>query len=150
MDHQDRLTLVTTILTEYASGVDPLDAVAKQHGITGKTVREWAVEYEDVGSLYARARLISAGALEDAVIETANACTAETYQADNVKINSYKWAAAKRAPKDYGDTVKHEVGGSVQVLHLDALRAPRAIQASATVVPALLESGETVTSEDEK
>lgn len=123
--HADKYDRVTAILSEYASGSDSLDTVAKRHSTTGKSVRQWAVEDAVIGEAYARARHISAGALEDAALDVANASTAESYQSDRIRIDTYKWAAAKRHPKEYGDKVQHDTTITVAQLHIDALRAPR-------------------------
>ena len=131
-----RLATVETILSEYASGSESLDTVAKRHSCTGKSVRQWAVEHPSIGEVYARARLVSAGALEDAALDVANASTAESYQSDRIRIDTYKWAAAKRHPREYGDKVQHDTTITVAQLHIDALRAPR-ITAQATVTQQL-------------
>ena len=110
------LELATRILEEYASGSEPLDTVAKRHGTTAKTVRQWSVSDRAIGAVYAHARTISAGALEDAAIEVANACTPESYQSDRVKIDTYKWAAAKRHPKEYGDKVEVQQDTTLRVV----------------------------------
>lgn len=125
-------TTLATVLSEYASGSEPLDTVARRYGTTGKTLRQRATEDAEFGALYARARIISAGALEDEALTVARASTAETYGADRVLIDTLKWAAAKRYPKEYGDRVTQDVNVIVEQLHLDALRAPR-VTATATL-----------------
>jgi hypothetical protein len=40
-----------------------------------------------------------------------------------VRIDTLKWAAAKRRPKEYGDKQQVEVSGGIEHLHLDALRS---------------------------
>ena len=129
-----RLATVETILSEYASGSESLDTVAKRHRCTGKSVRQWAVEHPSIGEVYARARLVSAGALEDAALDVANASTAESYQSDRIRIDTYKWAAAKRHPKEYGDKVQHDSTVTVRnaVILMPAETLP-AIAATATL-----------------
>ena len=41
--------------------------------------------------------------MDDLILDTANDCTAETAQADKVKISAYQWRASKLKPKVYGD-----------------------------------------------
>ena len=50
-----------------------------------------------------RAREWQADYMDDLILETANDCTAETAQADRVKIGAYQWRAARLKPKVYGD-----------------------------------------------
>ena len=90
--------------------------------------------------VYARARVASAEALEAEALAIASGSTAESYQADRLRVDTLKWAAAKRNPRVYGDSVKHEHTGSiVGELHLAALQAPRvrATIPQSDAVPAL-------------
>ena len=93
--------------------------------------------------VYARARVASAEALEAEALAIASGSTAESYQADRLRIDTLKWAAAKRNPRVYGDSVKHEHTGSiVGELHLAALQAPRLVAAvTQPVTVPLLGSG---------
>ena len=88
---------------------------AKRVGCTAKAIRQWALSGADNGALYARARVISAGALEDEIIEIARASTATSYQQDRLLVDSLKWAAAKRDPARYSDRVLREATGTVTV-----------------------------------
>lgn len=76
------------------------------------TVYRWTVQNEEFCNMYARARVVSASAFEDKVLERADGVKPETAAADNVAINAYKWAAAKRAPKVYGDKITQEHTGA--------------------------------------
>ena len=53
-------------------------------------------------------------------METANACTPATAQADRVKISAFQWRAAKLKPKVYGDKAEVAMtganGGPVQTV----------------------------------
>jgi hypothetical protein len=40
--------------------------------------------------------------MDDLILDTANDCTAETAQADKVKIGAYQWRAGRLKPKVYG------------------------------------------------
>ena len=139
-----RLATVETILSEYASGSESLDTVAKRHRCTGKSVRQWAVEHPSIGEVYARARLVSAGALEDAALDVANASTAESYQSDRIRIDTYKWAAAKRHPREYGDKVQHDSTVTIRnaVIMMPQEHIPDAVME--VVTPQALSSGEDV------
>lgn len=127
------------VLTDYATGSEPLDTCAKRHGTTAKTLRQWAVEDADAGALYARARHISAGALEDEALTVARRSTAESYGADRVLIDTLKWAAAKRYPKEYGERQETQVNVSLAGLHLDAMRR---VTATAAIVAPQLTQGD--------
>ena len=56
--------------------------------------------------------------MDDLILETANACTPATAQADRVKISAFQWRAAKLKPKVYGDKAEVAMtglnGGPVQ------------------------------------
>lgn len=67
------------------------------------TVFRWLNKNADFAAKYARAREIQADHMDDLVLETAEGCTSETAQAARVKIDAYKWRAAKLRPKVYGD-----------------------------------------------
>ena len=98
-------------------------SASKAEGVTRSAVWEWARKHADLGDMYARARDASADALAEEALEVARASTSETYGADRVRIDTLKWAAAKRRPKEYGDKQSIEVSGGIEHLHLDALRS---------------------------
>jgi hypothetical protein len=69
------------------------------------------------------------------ILETANACTPATAQADRVKISAFQWRAAKLKPKIYGDKAEIAVTGadrgpvqSVTVSVTDPIEAARVYQ----------------------
>ena len=82
------------------------------------TVFRWMDENPDFASRYARARMLQADLMDDLILETANACTPATAQADRVKISAFQWRAAKLKPKVYGDKAEVAMtgpnGGPVQ------------------------------------
>ena len=120
-----------------ATGTDT-DKAAQAAGTTAKTLRQWAADDAELGALYARARIASAGALEDEAIRAARSSTAESYGADRVLIDTLKWAAAKRYPKEYSDKASVERTVNIGSLHLEALQAPR------TTVRTSISSGQPV------
>lgn len=67
------------------------------------TVVRWFENHPSFEAKYARARQWQAHYMDDLVYDTADACTAETAQADKVKIGAYQWRAARLLPKVYGD-----------------------------------------------
>jgi hypothetical protein len=75
------------------------------------TVFRWMDENPDFASRYARARMLQADLMDDLILETANACTPATAQADKVKIAAFQWRASKLMPKVYGDKTEVAVAG---------------------------------------
>jgi hypothetical protein len=61
---------------------------------------------------YAAARATGAEAMADEVIELGRAATSENAAAIRVRVDTVKWAAAKFAPKRWGDRVTTEVTGA--------------------------------------
>ena len=72
----------------------------------------WQDEDAEFDTKCARAREWQGDYMDDLILETANACTSETAQADRVKISAYQWRASKLAPKKYGEKVTQEMVGA--------------------------------------
>lgn len=121
--NEDKLDLITRAAELIATGV-LVSVAAKSVGVTDKTLRQWAANDPQCGDVYRRAREISAGALEDEALLIARSATADSYAADRLRIDTLKWAAAKRHAREYGDKVQHDTTVNVGTLHIDALRAP--------------------------
>jgi hypothetical protein len=99
------------------------------------TVFRWMDNNSDFASMYARARMLQADLMDDLILETANACTPATAQADKVKIAAYQWRASKLMPKLYGDKTEVAVTGangrpvqSVALVTNDPIEASKAYQ----------------------
>ncbi|MCA0318214.1 MAG: hypothetical protein LCH88_09110 [Proteobacteria bacterium] len=75
-----------------------------------QTVLNWLAKDDAFSARYARAREIQGDAMDERILEVADACTPETAQADRVKIMAYQWRASKLAPKKYGEKVTLEGG----------------------------------------
>lgn len=75
------------------------------------TVLRWLDVDEAFAAKYARAREMQADYMDDLILETAETCKADTAAADRVKIDAYKWRAAKLRPKVYGDKIDLTSGG---------------------------------------
>lgn len=72
------------------------------------TVCRWLDANEDFRKQYARARTLSAEALEAEVLhEVRTAETPEQVQKARVVLDAVKWSAAKRDPKRFGDKIDH-------------------------------------------
>lgn len=82
------------------------------------TVIRWMGKDEAFATKCARAREAQADLMDDKILDVADKCTAETAQADRVKIAAYQWRAAKLAPKKYGERIVAEHmgkdGGPIQ------------------------------------
>ena len=102
-----------------------VEDAARAAGCTGTSLRDWAKRADANAATYARARLVSASTLEEEILTLARSVTPETYAADNVRINTLKWVAGKRNPREYGDKQNVEHTINVGTLHLEALQAPR-------------------------
>lgn len=78
-----------------------------------RTVLRWVNEREDFGAKYAHAREAQGETMDHKILTVADGSTAATAASDRVKIDAYKWRAAKLAPKRYGENSKVEVDGSI-------------------------------------
>lgn len=76
------------------------------------TVLRWLDVHEEFAAKYARAREAQADYMDDLILETANACTAETAIADRVRVGAYQWRASKLLPKKYGEKIDHSLTGA--------------------------------------
>lgn len=123
---EERATTVRDACALISGGATVKEA-ASTFGIDRVTLWRWKEETDDLRNLYARARDQSADADEDEAVEVARqslqAQSAEEVQAARLLVDTLKWRAAKRRPKEYGDKQSIEVSGGIEHLHLDALRS---------------------------
>lgn len=82
---------------------DTVADACRVFGINRVTLWEWAAADEIIGNFYAQARSSSAWSYDDEALGVARRSTSETAAADRVKVDTLKWAAAKRRPREYGD-----------------------------------------------
>jgi hypothetical protein len=75
-------------------------------------VVRWLERYPEFASMYAHGRTLQADLMDDMILDTANACTPATAQADRVKISAFQWRAAKLKPKVYGDKAEVALTGA--------------------------------------
>lgn len=78
---------------------------AKAEGVSVTTVWTWAHNDDALSKLYTRAKEQAADALAEEALEVARGATNENAQAKRLLVDTLKWAAAKRRPKEYGDKV---------------------------------------------
>jgi hypothetical protein len=94
--------LAEDICERLANG-ESMVQICQSEGMPGlRTVMRWAADNPDFGTEYAWAREAQAEVM-DHYIYTAALAAGEDPAAARVKIDAYKWRAAKLAPKRYGD-----------------------------------------------
>lgn len=104
--------LVQDICTQLSEGKS-LRAICAADDMPAKwTVLRWLDEHEEFRAQYARARSMQADLYFEDTVEIADAATPETVHVDRLRVDTRKWAAAKLAPKKYGEHAKVEVTGA--------------------------------------
>ena len=128
--------LAATICLRIAEG-ESLRKICKDDAMPGKTtVLRWLGqdEHKEFRDQYARARELQADLLADDIIEIADDSADDMRPADGdagdagvmvvdhehiqrsrLRVDARKWAAAKLAPKKYGDRVVTELAGTVGI-----------------------------------
>ena len=87
---------------------------AEAEGVTRQTLWNWTEADPALLDLYTRAREESAAALEEEALEAAREALDGrngNVNAARLRVDTLKWAAAKRRPKVYGDKAQVEVTG---------------------------------------
>lgn len=83
-------------------------------------VYNWLRTEEGFAKNYARAKMDSADTLAAKIIDVVENATPETVNVDRLKVDAYKWIAAKLKPRSYGERVQAELtgkdGGPIQTL----------------------------------
>ena len=105
-----RENLGEIILERLANGESMVQICADDAMPGLRTVMRWAKENEQFGTEYAHAREAQAEVMDDKILTAANDAHTDP-QAARVKIEAYKWRAAKLAPKRYGDKLDVTSGG---------------------------------------
>lgn len=124
--------LAEVILDRLAEG-ESLVQICNDDAMPGlRTVMRWSAENAEFGVEYARAREAQAEVMDDAILAAAAEADTDP-QAARVKVEAYKWRAAKLAPKKYGDatTIKHADadGGKMKLDEVSAATRLTAIAA---------------------
>lgn len=71
------------------------------------TVIRWLAAHPEFATKHAHAREAQSELMDEKIEIVANDCTPENAPAARVKIDAYKWRAAKLAPKRFGDKTFH-------------------------------------------
>jgi len=100
------------ICEQIADG-DSLRSICNDENMPNRTtVLRWLEANPEFAAIHARAREAQADVMDDKIMSTADACTPEDANAARVKIDAYKWRAARLAPKRYGEQSKLALTGA--------------------------------------
>lgn len=93
----------------------PVDAFSEMDDVPSpSTVYKWLAEIDGFSEMYARARERYADQIAHEVItisDDADPTTMKGIEHARTRMDARKWAAAKFAPKKYGDRIKQEISG---------------------------------------
>ena len=88
--------------------------ICSQPGQPDKSqVYRWLDDNDDFRDQYARAREAQADKFFNECIEIADTATQENCNVARLRVDTRKWAAARLAPKKYGDHIQHDVKGGL-------------------------------------
>ena len=79
------------------------------------TILRWLENHAGFRAQYARARELQAEVMDAKILDAAEECTPENHAAQRVKIEAYKWRAAKLNPKVYGDKIDLNHSGDLNI-----------------------------------
>lgn len=109
------------LICEHVADGKSLREICKIDGIPSRfTVLKWLRDLPEFSIQYAHAREVQADAMDDEILDTARDTTNENAQANRVKIDAFKWRAARLAPKKYGDKFLHD---HTHTIDIDEARA---------------------------
>ena len=95
--------LADAICQRVAAG-ESMRTICADDGMPSRqTVLNWLEAHPAFLAKHARAREAQADVMDERIMDAAEACTPETAPADRVKIDAFKWRAARLNPKRYGD-----------------------------------------------
>lgn len=99
---------------------ETLRVICGEEGMPARsTVHLWLRDNQEFSDQYARAREVSAGAMEEELLAEAKAAVdGESAQVARVRVDALKWVMSKRAPKVYGDKqqINATVDGTINVV----------------------------------
>ena len=99
---------------------ESLRQICKKSGMPDRrTVLRWLDAHPDFAAKYARARESQGDLMDDLILEAAAGANKDNAAAVRVKVDAYKWRAAKLAPKKYGDrqTLEHTGANGGPIRH---------------------------------
>lgn len=89
-----------------------------------RTVREWLNKDESFFAAYTRARAIGGDAIAVSMLEIADNGDEENVQHRRLQLDTRKWLLARWFPTNYGDRMKHEHDGNVNVTVVTGVPQP--------------------------
>lgn len=103
---------LTARICDRLAGGESLRAICRDAEMpAASTVFAWLAADADFAERYARAREAQADALVDEIIDIADGTDASGDAArDRLRVEARKWAAARLAPRKYGEGAKPEAG----------------------------------------
>lgn len=126
-----------TILDKLSIGKS-LREICSAEGMPSESlVRKWAVQDEDFGAQYARAREAGMEALGDEILQIADSQEGDVLKTEDgreivnhdaiqrakLRVDTRKWIMSKIAPKKYGDRLDLNHSGSIDTLSDSAVDA---------------------------
>ncbi len=96
-----------------AEGQSVAEICGRRDQPSQQSVYTWLREDEDFLERYARARDAQADKLFKECLEIADKATPENVSVARLQVDTRKWAAARLAPKKYGDRVEHDHKGGL-------------------------------------
>lgn len=126
--------LAETIADRLAGGESLAQIGADDAMPSLRTMIRWSNEREDFGTIYAHAREAQAEGMDEKILTTADKATSETAAADRVKIDAYKWRAARLNPRKFGDRMGVDVNGDIKVTQDETAVAVRIASLVATAL----------------
>lgn len=109
-------TNIAALICERIAMGEPLGRIVAEPNMPGyRTVSDWLNRHPEFSAEYTRAREAQADEMDARILSAAEAVTAETAHADRVRIDAYKWRAARLNPQRYGDRQHVEHSGSVSI-----------------------------------
>jgi hypothetical protein len=109
-------------LCERVEAGEPIKQICRDAGMPDwKTLLRWRRKVPEFATQYAHAREASAESLELAAIEESEkAVDSNTAAAARVRVDTLKWAAAKRHPRVYGERIDANISGALSLSALVA------------------------------
>lgn len=120
---EKKTEFVNEICRRIALGESLRSVLRSDNMIDAVTFYEWIDANEKFGKQYARATELRAESMFDEIDEIANHTDEDhtpftggnVVQRDKLRIDAIKWKLAKMMPKKYGDAVKVEHDGTLQI-----------------------------------
>lgn len=98
-------------ICERLSDGELVSDICESLGLTRWTVTQWCDRHPEFGSAYVRAREAQADACFEFALKAGRIATPADAQAQRLRHDAEKWAAAKLRPRAYSDKHQHEVSG---------------------------------------